>query len=209
MKMSNVTRRDFSTFALAAPLVAGIAATKITPVRAEPVLADNGLHTQPFFVDSFLELADDRRTAIDAGKHFAVIFEQRACPYCREMHTVNFEVPEIRDYISQNFALLQLDMWGSREVTDFDGTAMEERQLARRWGVNFTPTIVFFGNEGEISGKGSEAEVMRMPGYFKPFHFISMFEFVRHGHYAQDSFQRFLQDKFERLEKEGKKPDVW
>ena len=43
----------------------------------------------------------------------------------------------------------------------------------------------------------------------KPFHFISMFEFVREGHYAKDSFQRFLQDKFERLEKEGKKPDVW
>jgi len=209
MSKRNFTRRGFSALALSAPLAAGLATITFTAARAEPMLGDNGLHTQPFFVDSFLELADDRRDAIQAGKHFAVIFEQRGCPYCREMHAVNFEVPEIREYVSGNFALLQLDMWGSRQVTDFDGTAIEERQLARRWGVNFTPTIVFFGNEGEIATKGSEAEVMRMPGYFKPFHFISMFEFVREGHTAEDNFQRFLQGKFERLEKEGKKPDIW
>ncbi|MHA1545395.1 MAG: hypothetical protein ACTSUY_03075, partial [Alphaproteobacteria bacterium] len=82
---------------------------------------------------------------------------------------------------------------------------------ARKWRVNFTPTFLFFpkpepGQEGK---SGADLEVVRMPGYFKPFHFLSMFEFVRQGHYANQPFQRYLQDKFAALEAKGIKPDVW
>ena len=48
-----------------------------------------------------------------------------------------------------------------------------------------------------------------MPGYFKPFHFVSMFEFVADGSYKDQNFQRYLQDKFADYEKRGEKPDVW
>ena len=88
---------------------------------------------------------------------------------------------------------------------------MEERALARRWQINFTPTIIFFPNDpAAVDGKiGRNAEIARMPGYFKPFHFLSMFEFVREGLYRDQSFQRYLQNKFEKLRAEGKDPDVW
>ena len=71
-----------------------------------------------------------------------VLFEQRGCPYCKELHAVNFARSEITDYIREHFMVVQLDLWGSREVTDFDGEAMEERALAGKWRVNFTPTTV-------------------------------------------------------------------
>lgn len=189
---------DRRRFTLAMGACAAVAAM---PVRAAEV-GEDGLHLQPWFMQTFLDLSEDKAEAEAEGRHFAVLFEQRGCPYCREMHQVNFARPEIADFVSANFGVLQLNMWGSRAVTDFDGEEMEEKNLARKWGVNFTPTIVFFGPDGT-------EEVIRMPGYFKPFHFLSMFEYVAGDHYADEGFQRFLQARFDRLEEEGKKPDLW
>ena len=189
-------RRQF-TLLLAASTAS---ATAFSAIAAE--IGDDGLHVQPWFMQTFLDLAEDKAEAEAAGKHFAIVFEQRGCPYCKAMHEVNFARPEIADYVSSNFGMLQLNLWGSRAVTDFDGEELEERDLARKWNVHFTPTIVFFG-------PGGDAEVIRMPGYFKPFHFISMFEYVASDHYAGEGFQRFLQARFDRLEEEGRKPDLW
>ena len=159
-----------------------------------PVLNDDGLYEQPFFVQSFLDLAEDLETAAQAGKRFAVMWELKGCPYCKETHFVNFADPEIRGFVSGNFDILQLNFVGSREVTDFDGEAMEERELARKWGIRFTPTTMFFPESlDEVAGRpGNEAEVARMPGYFKPPHFLAMYRFVRQKAYADGTFNDFL-----------------
>ncbi|MEQ8505858.1 MAG: thioredoxin family protein [Rhodospirillales bacterium] len=194
---------------LTAALVLCALAFSAIQARAATV-GDNGLHTQPWFAETFLILAEDAAEAAADGKRVAIIFEQKGCPYCREMHDVNFGQEELTAFVKKNFMVIQLDMWGSREVTDLDGKAMEERELARRWRVNFTPTIVFLPTPKEI--KAGATEVARMPGYFKPFHFLSMFEYVQSGAYAKEefqNFQRFLQHKFDEMEKAGKKPKVW
>jgi len=178
---------------------------------ANAEIGDNGLHIQDWFLESFLDLGEDLGEAAGNGRHFAVLFEQAGCPYCRELHEVNLERPTIVTYLKQNFEILQLDLWGSRAVTDFDGEEMEERALARKWQINFTPTIVFFPKDtAAVAGKsGRQAQIARMPGYFKPFHFLSMFEYVRDGRTADQSFQRYLQDKLARIKAEGGKADVW
>lgn len=185
----------------------------LSPLSAEeePKVADNGLYTQPWFLESFLDLKEDLTEAAAQGKHFAVLIEQRGCPYCREMHRVNFADPEIRDYIKQNFVILQLDMWGSRAVTDFDGKEMEERELVRRWNVSGTPTIVFFPNDpAAVEGKtGREAQVWRLLGYWKPFHFLSTFTYVREGRYQDTHFQRYLQERADKLREQGKDVKLW
>lgn len=186
------------------------ALNRVGSAGAESRIGDNGLHIQDWFLESFLDLSDDHAEALDAGKHLAVIFEQRGCPYCRELHNVNLADPEILAFTKKHFAVLQLDLWGSRTVTDFDGTEMEERALARKWGVNFTPTMVFFPLESaEGKGAGSSFAVARMPGYLKPFHFVSFLEYVQEGAYKTGTFQQFLQVKFERLKAKGIKPKVW
>ena len=167
----------------------------VRPAAAEaPVLNDDGLYEQPFFVQSFLDLAEDLELAADSGKRFAVMWELRGCPYCKETHLVNFADPEIRDFVSGNFDILQLNLIGSREVVDFDGEAMEERALARKWGVRFTPTTQFFPETlDQVAGrKGSEAEVARMPGYFRPPHFLAMYRFVREKAYETIGFNDYL-----------------
>lgn len=183
----------------------------VLPIRlwAEPILGDDGLHDQPFFLDSFLEMADDHATAAENGRHLMVIFEQAGCPYCRELHRVNFERSEIRSYIEAHFDVVQLDLWGAREVLDFDGEALEERALAGKWGVNFTPTTVIFPADKVGSSDARQAEGFRLPGYLKPFHHLSSLEYVQTGEYKKQPFQRYLQDKFKALEEQGIDPDVW
>lgn len=207
-----ITRRNMFALAAGAGLVAA-SGTRIDALAAgaEPEVADDGLYKQPWFHQSFLDLRDDITEASDAGKQFVILFEQRGCPYCKETHKVNLAHPETVKYITENFNLLQLDLWGPRRVTDFDGEEMGERELAQRWRVNFTPTLVFFPRDAkEVLGKpGREGEAWRLVGYWKPFHFLSTFEFVRSGEYKTTNFQRFLQAKAERLRAQGKKVELW
>ncbi|MDW4498438.1 thioredoxin family protein [Sulfitobacter sp. D35] len=176
---------------------------------AEVAIGDDGLYEQPFFLDSFLEMGPDLDDAAAEGKGLIVIFEQRGCPYCRELHEVNFARPELRKHIEEHFVVVQLDMWGSRGVTDFDGEELEERALARKWQVNFTPTQIVIPAANAGAGKLRDAEAFRLPGYFKPFHHLSGLEYVTSGAWREQPFQRFLQDKFAELQAQGIDPDVW
>lgn len=176
-----------------------------------PELADNGLHVQPWFLDSFLDLGDDLAEAGAEGKKLIVFIEQAGCPYCRELHRVNLRDPEIVAYLKEHFVAVQLDLRGSREVTDFDGEAMEEKALTRKWGIIYTPTLVFFSpdNAGDGSRNGRDLAVMTMPGYFKPFHFRTMLEYVADGHYADQHFQYFLEERAAALRAKGETVDLW
>jgi hypothetical protein len=57
----------------------------VTP-RVEPMLAEDGLYHQSWFQLSFLNLREDFAEAKATGKRFAVVFEQRGCPYCAKMN---------------------------------------------------------------------------------------------------------------------------
>ena len=92
--------------------------------RVEPVRDEDGLYRQRWFLLSFLNLEEDFAEARAAGKRFAVVFEQRGCPYCIRLHTEILPERYINDYMRENFAVLQLDIWGAREVTDFDGKVL-------------------------------------------------------------------------------------
>jgi thioredoxin-related protein len=163
--------------------------------RVVPLKEDNGLYHQSWFQLSFLDLKEDFNEAKAEGKRFAVIFEQRGCPYCIKLHNEILALKYINDYVRRNFRIVQLDLWGAREVTDFDGQRMPEKALAERWGVIFTPTIVFYkddlsGLEGQW-GRPLEA-VERLPLSYGPDTFYDLFVWVRHKVYERDrNFQRF------------------
>ena len=189
-----------------------LAATLLAPL-ALPALAqevsDDGLHIQPWFYDGFLEMGADLQDAAAEGKGLIVIFEQRGCPYCRELHEVNYAIPEITDYQAAHFLTVQLNLWGDRTVTDFDGEELSEKDLAQKWLVNFTPTLVFFAAENAEATTQVEAEAFRMPGYFKPFHYASGLEYVSTGGYMDTGFQRFTRARFQRMEEAGENPSLW
>ena len=189
----------------------GLALALSTPVQAAEV-GEDGLHIQPFFADTFLELSEDLAEAAAEGKDLMVIIEQRGCPYCRELHEVNFAREEISSYADENFLVLQLNMWGAREMTDFDGESMEERDLIRKWFVSFTPTTLFFTLKDPENPPEDmrEALAFLMPGYFKPFHHMSAMEYVASDGYAEEpNFQRWLQAKADKMREEGHEVVIW
>jgi len=163
-------------------------------LRAEPVLTDDGLYSEPWFLESFLELSDDLETARNENKRLAVMWELKGCPYCKETHFVNFAQARIADYIKANFAVLQLNIIGSRIVTDFDGQKLPEKELAAKYGVRFTPTFQFFGERAADlkSLPPQKREVARAPGYLRPEDFLAMFKFVRDKAYEKESFRDYL-----------------
>lgn len=180
-----------------------LAALPLARPALAATLGDDGLYDSPLLSDTFLELGADLEEAAASGRNLLLMFEQRGCPYCRELHEVNLAIPEIAEFQSSHFLSLQLDLWGSRAVTDFDGQVYEERRLAANWVVNFTPTLVFF-----TPTRGA-SEVFRLPGYFKPFHYLTALEYVALGQYEDQPFQRYLQDKLADYEARGINPEVW
>lgn len=161
-------------------------------------MGDDGLHKTHWMQDTFLDLREDLEEANASGKRFAIIIEQRGCIYCRKMHTSIFPEPEIDSIISDNFFVVQLNMFGDREVTDFDGMVMSEKDIMFRWGVNFTPTFMFFPQEVPEGLTASQAAVAQMPGAFGKSTTLATFEWILMEGYANGvSLQKHVATHFE------------
>ncbi len=180
-------------------LLGGSAAGAWAVVRAgqalaEATLNEDGLYHEPWFLQSLLELADDLDAAAAHNKRFAIMWELRGCPYCRDTHLINFAKPAITDYIKARFDILQLNIVGAREVVDFDGQKLPEKRFAEKYGVRFTPTFQFFPevSAGLDKHKPREREVARAQGYLMPDHFLALFKFVAERAYEKESLPEYL-----------------
>lgn len=170
----------------------------------------NGLYVQPWFEDSFLDLAEELEIAAGDGKQLVLIYEQAGCPYCKELHKVNLAKPEIAKFLQDHFRVVQIDIRGSREVTDFAGKAMTEKDFAQAAQIHFTPTLSFFPKQASkaIGKVGRDAEAFRLTGYWKPFHFETVLRFVHDGSYKDENLQSYLRARIERLKGQGVEPQV-
>ena len=166
------------------------------PARATAVITEDGYYREDWFLDSFLELAADRKSAAEAGKQLAVVWEQPGCPHCRNMHLINFAQKNVESYIRDHFEVIALNLRGSRIVTDFDGEKLGEQQLAHKYGIHGTPIIQFFANGGDIGQKEPrDREVNRIQGYLPPKWFLAMFAFVGEHAYEHSSLRDYLRQQ--------------
>ena len=184
-------------------VIAAIAALvlAIVPVQAAE-LGEDGLHKQKWMAVTFKDMAEDLETAKDEGKRLAIIFEQRGCIYCAKLHKEVFSDPEVAGYIKDNFMVVQMNLFGDEEVTDFDGEALPEKEMARRWGVVFTPTILFMPDTAPDKGTAGQAAVGQMPGAFGKYTTLHMFQWVAEKGYASgEHFQKYHARKLEAAKK--------
>lgn len=162
-----------------------------TPAFAE--IGDDGLHKASWMRDTFLDLAEDLEEANAEGKRLMILFEQRGCIYCEKMHAEVFPDPKIAQMIDENYFVVQLNLHGDLEVTDFDGETLSEKQMARKWGILFTPTMMFLPQE--VDGvPAPQAAVAAMPGAFGKGTVFDLMTWVKEERYAIDSeedFQRY------------------
>lgn len=190
-----ISRRQFNYLGVGAAMSLGLPGRQA--FSDDLIYNDDGLIHQPWFLDTFLIMNEDLADAQANGKRLAVFWELKGCPYCKETHRVNLTQPKILDFVKSNFAVLQLNMIGSRVVTDFDGEEIAESALAKKWQVKFSPTIQFFTDDiAAAEGKtGKQSEVARIQGYFKPDHFMAMFEYVEEKAYQKQKFREFVAAK--------------
>lgn len=178
-------RQWIATFATLVAIAMPVAAVE---------MGDDGLHKTRWMRDTFKDLREDLAEANAEGKRLVLFFEQRGCIYCTKMHQEVFPRPEIDSYINENYFVVQMNLHGDTEVTDFDGEALSEKDMARKWGVLFTPTILFLPEEVEEGKSATQAAVAIMPGAFGPGTTIDMFTWVNEKRYLLDNgedFQRY------------------
>ncbi|ASP34237.1 thioredoxin family protein [Labrenzia sp. VG12] len=168
-------------------------------------VGEDGLHKQDWFTITFKDMAEDIQTAADEGKRLVIVFEQRGCIYCRQMHEKILSDPEVADYIKDHFMVVQYNMFGDEEVIDLDGEELTEKTAARKWGYVFTPTLVFLPEDVPADTTAAKAAVATMPGSFGKWTFLNMFRWVQEkGYEGDEHFQKYHARIINELREQGR-----
>ena len=78
------------------------------------------------------------------------------------------------------------------KVTDLDGDVRSEKEMAAKWGVLFTPTMIFLPEQADGEPTAIEASVATMPGAFSKSTTLDLLNWVVTKGYAGDEgFQRY------------------
>jgi thioredoxin-related protein len=138
-----------------------------------------------WFKKSFLDLPADLQEAKQDGKQGIVLyFGQKRCAYCKMLLEVNFGLTDITTYTRRHFDIIPIDIWSSEELTTLSGETLTQRDFALREKTNFTPSLIFFNQQG--------AEVLRLRGYYPPYQFRAALEYVADQHYHNEGFPDYL-----------------
>lgn len=155
-----------------------------------PLPASGRLHSEPFFLSHPLRLAQRAEP-----RPLAVLFEQRACRTCDELHADLLRREPIVTALS-NFDLAQVDIRSSERLQTPDGRELPARQWAGELGVQYAPSWVFFDAQGR--------ELFRIEAWLRSFHLHAALDYVASGAYRwQPNFQRFVQRRADWLHDKG------
>ena len=186
-------------------ILAFVAALVLAAPLGAAEMGDDGLHKAPWQRDTFKDLAEDLDEANAEDKRLLVMVEQRGCIYCKKLHETVFSIPEVAQYIAKNFMVVQYNMFGDEEVTDIDGKTLTEKTAARKWGLAFTPTVVFLPDAVPAGKNAREAAVMVMPGAFGKSTVLHAFQWVKEkGYLGDEPFQKYHARKFNAAREKSK-----
>jgi len=138
-----------------------------------------------WFAQTFLDFREDIADARRENKRLLVYFGQDGCPYCKLLMQTTFAETRIVDKVQRGFVAVALNLWGDREVTWVDGRRMSEKELARRLGVQFTPTLLFFNEKADV--------IVRLNGYQPPHRMDATLDFVVAKRETKQSYADYMQ----------------
>lgn len=155
-------------------------------------LGDDGLHKTAWMHDTFRDLREDLAEAGADGKRLMILVEQRGCIYCTKMHEEVYPVPAIDAVLSEKYFVIQVNMFGDIEITDFDGEVLSEKEAVRKWGLLFTPTMMFLPEEVPEGVPANVAAVATMPGAFGKGTTLNLLNWVlEKGYDGDEPFQKY------------------
>ena len=175
-------------------LIGAVLAVLVSGPLVAAEIGDDGLHKAEWFQDTFKDLQEDFADAETEGKRLLLIFEQRGCLYCRDMHEKTFPDPRVKAMLEDTYYPVQLNLHGDIEIVDADGETLTEKEAARKWGILFTPTMIFLDTELDDTKSVAQQAVAVMPGAFSAGTTLDMLTWVSEERYrdtSEEDFQRY------------------
>lgn len=154
------------------------------------------LHTEVISIKNPKNL----QQALSAEKPLLVMFEQKKCAACDELHNDMLKRPDGKKQLAR-FNVALFDMWSDEKVVTPDGKKMKVRDWVKKLDVKYAPSMIYFNGKGE--------EVFRTDAYLKAFHTHSVMDYVASGAYkTQPNFQRYIDIRADELRKQGIEVDL-
>jgi len=161
--------------------------------KVNPQPSMGRLHDEINSVKSITDLTD-------TDKPLLVMFEQKKCNPCDELHMDILKREESVELLSR-FNVAVLDMWSDEVVTTPTGEKIKIRDWAKKLDVKYAPSLVFFDDGGN--------EVFRSDAYLKAFHTQSVMDYISSGAYkTKSNFQRYIDERADHLREQGIEVDL-
>ena len=157
----------------------------INPEPEQQTTTFDSFELPNWFKSSFLDLSEDNHEAHESNRHLMVMFFQQFCTYCKATIEKNLTQKSIRKQFSDHVDVVALNIWGDREVSDIKGRETTEKEIARALGVQFTPTLIFFDQDGQ--------SVLRLNGYVSPPEMKIALNYVTTKTYKKQSIFDYLE----------------
>lgn len=152
--------------------------------------------------DDVVSIKDPKnlQQALSGEKHLLVMFEQKKCTNCDELHKDILKREDGKRQLAR-FNVALFDMWSDEKITTPSGKKMKVNDWAKKLDIKYAPSMVYFNEKGE--------EVFRSDAYLKAFHTHSVMDYVASGAYkTQPNFQRYIDGRADRLRKQGIEVDL-
>ena len=161
--------------------------------KVNPQASSGKLHDD---INSIASTSDLTKTT----KPLLVMFEQKQCSTCDELHLDILKRKESIDLLSR-FDVAVLDMWSNDVVKTPSGEKMKVRDWAKKLDVKYAPSLIFFDDKGN--------EIFRADAYLRAFHTQSVLDYVSTGAYkTQTNFQRYIDERADHLREQGIEVDL-
>jgi len=137
-----------------------------------------------WFKESFLDIREDVAEADTEGRRVMLFFHQNGCPYCNLMVERNLSQRDIAEQMRRELDVIGVNMWGDRQVTDMDGLEQTEKTFAASLRVQFTPTLLFLNEAGQV--------ILRLNGYIPPSTFKLALDYIGGRFEQQETYRDYL-----------------
>ena len=137
-----------------------------------------------WFKATFMDFSEDLEEASDEGKHVMMYFHQNGCPYCSKLVEENFHNENLVAKLQANFDTIETNMWGDRDLTDWNGDDYTEKEFSSKMKIQFTPTIVFLNPKGET--------LLRLNGYQSVEKMHATLDYISNKKYLEQSYASYI-----------------
>ncbi len=159
---------------------------KVSPAKEKAIKTKTNIEHQKTSHKEWYNFQEGLEIAKQENKHIVIDFYADWCKWCKVMDEKTFSVPEVENYLFENFVPIRVNTELNDEIT-FKGKTLSLRQLSGAFGVKGLPSLAFLTPEQEM--------ITLIPGYIEKDQFMKILEYINKKCYTkQIPFETFLED---------------